>query len=211
MDFRKIWEEKHKKYANQDWIDRPNIFAQFAISYFPKEGKLLDLGAGQGQDSRYFSKKGYYVIGTDFSETAIKLAREKTKKESLKINFLISDLSKKFPFTQNEFDIVYSHLALQYFSNVVTKQLFEEIFRVTKTEGIFATLLNTMEDPEVKESKRIEKGLYMTPSEIIKRFYDLKYLKEKISGKFEPLVIDTKGETYKDEIKTLVRFIGRKI
>ncbi len=91
MDNKLYWADKHKKYSTQDWIDKPTIFSQFAVSYFPKIGRLLDLGAGQGQDSRFFADNGYEVTATEYSEVAIELATK--NKPELNIKYLAHDLS----------------------------------------------------------------------------------------------------------------------
>lgn len=39
----------------------------------------------------------------------------------------------------------------------------------------------------------------------------LEYLREIIDGLFESVILDNKGTTYKDKIKILIRFVGRKI
>ena len=67
------WEAKHKKYQDCDWINEPTLFVKSAIKYFPKTGKILDLGAGQGQDSRFLATQGYTVVSTDVSDYALEL------------------------------------------------------------------------------------------------------------------------------------------
>lgn len=42
-----VWRDLHKNYKEQDWIDKPSIFAEQALPYFPKGGIVLELGAGQ--------------------------------------------------------------------------------------------------------------------------------------------------------------------
>ena len=54
-----FWNEKHIDYSSKNWINKPTIFAQEVVSFFPRRGKLLDLGAGQGQDSRYFGPPSF--------------------------------------------------------------------------------------------------------------------------------------------------------
>ena len=61
------WNEKHLKYAKTDWIDKPTIFAEWVAQYLPKEGSMLELGCGQGQDSRFFADKGFILDALDFS------------------------------------------------------------------------------------------------------------------------------------------------
>lgn len=210
MDAKDYWEEKHKKYAKEEWINRPTIFAKFAIKYFPKNGRLLELGAGQGQDSRFFASKGYKVTATDFSSEALGLLKEKTNAEGLSIETKEVDISKDLPFLNQSFDIVYSHLALHYFDDETTRKVFSEIHRILKGGGILSALFNTIDDPEINESKKVEEGFFETPSGILKRYFSVDYLQDITNGLFEVVIADAKGETYKDEIKTLVRFVGRK-
>ncbi|MEK7168483.1 MAG: class I SAM-dependent methyltransferase [Patescibacteria group bacterium] len=209
MDNKLYWSEKHKKYSTQDWITKPTIFAKFAINYFQKEGNLLDLGAGQGQDSRFFTEKGYDVTATEYSETAIDLA--KLIEPELNIKYLVHDLNDKLHFDDETFDIVYSHLSIQFFNNETTERIFNEISRVLKNNGIIAIMVNSKTDPEVDLSKQISEDLYETPNGLIKRFYSEESLSKFTSGKFETIILDSNGATYKDEIKTLIRFIGRKL
>lgn len=208
MDTKLYWTNKHKKYSQEDWINRPTFFAQFAINYFPKSGKLLDLGAGQGQDSRFFADRGYSITGTDYSETAIELASN-VKSES-KIEYLVHDLKDKLPFNNEVFDVVYSHLSIQFFDDEVTESIFSEIYRVLKKGGILAIMVNTKDDPQVAVSKSLRGDLYEAPDGLVKRFYTTQSLANFVSNKFQTILLDSEGETYKDETKTLIRYIGKK-
>lgn len=205
------WKKTHEIYSKKDWISNTTIFAQFVVGYFPKNGKILDLGAGQGQDSRYFAKLGYDVISTDVSDEALKISKENAEKAGLNIKFMELDISSKLPFDDNSFDIVYSHLALHYFTDEKTREIFTEIHRVLKPQGILASLFNTIEDAETTDSSYtpIEKDYYKSPEGLLKRYFSVDYLKDIASKLFTPIVLDNKGETYKDEIKTLIRFVGK--
>lgn len=210
MDTKAYWSNKHLKYSKEDWIDKPSIFSQFAIKFFPETGRILDLGAGQGQDTRFFAEKGFSVVSTDFSVGALEIAKSKTDLK-LDISYEIADLEEKLPYEDNSFDIVYSHMAIHYFDNLTTQKIINEILRVLKVGGILALLLNAKTDPEINRSKLISEDLYETPSGLIKRFFDIDSLSKFIANKFEIVIFDTKGETYKDEIKSLIRFIGKKL
>ncbi len=210
MDVKNYWDKKHRKYLTEDWINKPTVFAQSAVNYFPNKGRLLDLGAGQGQDSRYFSSLGYYVVSSDFSDKVLQISKETSIKEGVNLEFKNVDLSKPLPFGDNEFDIVYSHLALHYFDHETTQKLFAEIYRVLRPGGVFATIFNTIEDPEISGSKKIDDDLYEVDG-IIKRYFSLDYIEKSVSGKFEAMIMDKKGETYKNKIKSLIRFIGKKV
>ncbi len=205
------WRKTHEIYSKKSWINDTTIFAQFSVEYFPKEGKLLDLGAGQGQDSRYFAKLGYDVTSTDISDEALKISKENAKKEGLNIKFMELDISDRLPFEDNSFDIVYSHLALHYFSGEKTKEVFQEIHRVLKPQGLLASLFNTIEDAETSDPNYtlIEKDFYKSPEGLLKRYFSVGSLKNVIGELFTPIILDNKGETYKDEIKSLIRFVGK--
>ena len=211
MEPKKFWNKKHVDYSSKKWIDKPTIFAQFSVKYFLKRGRLLELGAGQGQDSRYFTRLGFEVLATDFSSKALSLLKEKSKGGKLKIETQIVDLRERLPFQDCSFDIVYSHLALHFFDYNTTQTLFKEIARILKKGGIFATLLNTIDDPQVKEFEKIEEDYYQEPGKILKRYFSPESLRQFVDKKFSFLILDAKGETYKDIIKTLIRFVGRKI
>lgn len=211
MDSASFWDKKHIDYSSKDWINKPTIFATQVVSYFPENGMLLDLGAGQGQDSRYFAKKGYKVLCTDFSDFALKIAKEKAKEEKLDIKFTNVNISEKLMFKTGEFDIVYSHLALHYWDEEGTRKIFEEIHRVLKPGGIIAALFNSQSDPEVAEFEKIGNNLYFDPKGLVKSYFTAGYLKKFIEERFEIVLLDDRGETYKDSIKSLVRFVGKKI
>jgi SAM-dependent methyltransferase len=209
---KEFWEKQHDKYAQTDWVTKPSLFAQWAIQYFPKEGNLLELGAGHGFDSIFFAGKGYRVISTDFSENALAYIKKNLPAKD-KNNIVIEhlDLTKDLRYKDSSFDIVYSHLSIHYFSDRVTKDLFNEIYRVLKPGGIVAILTNSTSDPEYKIGSKIEKD-YLEIDGIYKRYFSVDSMR-KYAHKFETLVCDNGGTTYKDEaigVSNLIRFVGRK-
>lgn len=206
-----IWSDLHKTYKEQDWIDKPSIFAEQAIKYFPKEGMLLELGAGQAQDGCYFATHGYSVTATDLEDTALELAKKKAAEKSVEIKVQNVDLRSELSFEDNSFDIVYAHLSLHYFDYETTLRLFGEIQRVLKPGGVLAFLTNSVNDPEYKTGEEIEAD-YFRIDKTAKR-----YLRESTARNFVQYfdinLLDELGETYKDNAKgvhNLVRFIGTK-
>src|SRR3989338_4528448 len=203
------WNKTHvEKYSNTEWSKKPSIFATQSVKFFPETGILLEIGTGQGGDADYFQSLGYEVTATDYSDEALRNAGERVKN----VNFINLDTSQGLPFDDESFDVVYSHMALHYFDSQTTAQVFKYIHRVLKSRGIFATITNTMNDPEKKEDKYIElePEYYKDPKGIDKRYFSLESIKSFTVNLFEPLLIDNEGKTYKDDIKTLVRFVGKK-
>ncbi len=210
MDLQHYWTNKHFRYKNEDWINKPSIFATQALSYFPKSGNLLDLGCGQGQDSIFFAQNGYQVTGVDFAQFALQQARYKTPQDlKAKVKFELIDLTRPLPFAPASFDVVYSHMSLHFFSTARTTKLFDEIYNILTPNGIFATIVNTKDDSEVKLSKKLEGDLYLAPDGLQKRHFSIHSMSS-FTNKFKRLLLDNHGETYKDTTRSLIRFVGTK-
>ncbi len=206
-----IWSDLHKKYQQQDWIDKPSIFAEQAIKYFPKKGKVLELGAGQAQDSCFFASHGYKVIATDIEDSALELAKQKAASKSVEIDFRKVDLCEELPFESGSFDVVYAHLSLHYFDKETTLRIFDEIMRVLKSGGVFAFFVNSIQDPEYGTGKEIEPDFFQI-NKATKRYFSIKSARE-LGRCFDIILLDDMGETYKDAAKgvhNLIRFIGAK-
>lgn len=206
-----IWNKLHHHYSAQDWINKPNIFAEEVLEYFPKEGNILCLGDGQGQDGRFFASKGYKVLSTDISDSALEINNKKIIEQGLSgIKTEKLDLTSLFPYEARSFDVVYAHLSLHYFTEDITKQIYSEMRRVLVKGGIVAILVNSINDPEFNTGRRIEQELFEIEG-IAKRFFS-KYSMDHFAYDFQVILLDDKGRTYKDEAKNvhnLVRFIGR--
>lgn len=205
---RAYWDEKHLKYFGKEWAGGPSIFSKYALQFFPKNGRILDIGTGQGGDANFFQSLGYEVVATDFSAEALKKAREEVKN----VKFLNLDTAQGLPFPDETFDIVYSHMALHYFDKETTDKIFKDIHRVLKTGGIFATIANTMDDGEKDEADYIElePGFYKNRN-ITKRYFSITSMSEFTKDLFTTIILDNQGEAYKDKIKKLIRFVGKKI
>jgi len=204
------WNRTHtEKYSKTDWVTKPSIFAEQCVEFFPQTGTLLEIGTGQGGDAEYFQSLGYKVTATDYSDEALKIAKARAKN----VNFMNVDTAAGFPFDNESFDIVYSHMALHYFDAKVTEKVFRDIHRILKQGGIFATITNTMNDPEKEEYNYIELelGYYQDPQGIKKRYFSVDDMGRFTEGLFEPVLLDAKGRTYKDSDPDLTRFVGKKL
>lgn len=206
------WNKQHEKYAHTDWIVRPTIFGEWALQYFPSSGKVLDAGCGQGQDTKLFAEKGYSVVAADFSETALKFSEEKMPAElKPKIEYRHIDLSEHLPFEESSFEVVYSHMASHYFDAAGTQRLFDEYFRVLKPGGVLLLLLNTVHDAEIANGTKLEDDFYQI-GDMKKRFFSAASVRA-FASKFEIVLADEEGETYKDRAignGRLVRLVARK-
>jgi len=208
------WNNYHKKLKSQDWINKPSIFAKQMFSHLPESGSILELGAGQGQDSRFFLYRGFNIVSTDINEIALEISKSLLYENQDQIEFKVVDTGKPLPFDDESFDAVYSHLGLHYFSESKTREVFAEIHRVLRTNGVLVSLFNTTEDPEIQNPafEKLEEHYYIeVPKKLHKAYFSTDYVRNLSDGFFETVILDNHGESYKDKIKTLVRFVGKKI
>jgi ubiquinone/menaquinone biosynthesis C-methylase UbiE len=101
--------------------------------------RVLDVGCGRGELAREIASRGAQVVGIDYAEAALELARELTEPMApelrKRVAFLRSD-AKVLPFDDAFFDTVfmvdvYEHL----YPHEITATL-EEIKRVLRPEGL---------------------------------------------------------------------------
>ncbi len=56
-------------------------------------GRALDLGCGSGTSSLALAQAGWRVTGVDFAPRAIRIAKQKAKRQNLKVDFRVGDVA----------------------------------------------------------------------------------------------------------------------
>lgn len=104
-----------QNFFNEDYIKTyiditpPKLTAQQASFLINKlrltaKNKILDLGCGYGRHTLELAKRGYKVVGFDYSKTLLAIARRKAEKEGIIIKYIRGDM-RQLPF-KNEFDFI---------------------------------------------------------------------------------------------------------
>jgi len=105
-------------------------------NWFPdlKNKKLLGLACGGGQQMPVFSALGACCTVLDYSDK--QLANEKliSERENYQIEIVKGDMSKKLPFNDEVFDIIFHPVSNVYVEDVY--HVWNECFRVLKSGGI---------------------------------------------------------------------------
>jgi len=164
--YRAVWERRYLNVKSAEGR-KPSLFSSEVIGYFPKQGKILELGAGFGQDSMFFAERGYDVVSTDFADSALRLCAAVTP-QALRpgVTFVNLDMSSGLPFPDAYFDVVYAHLSLHYFDKTTTFAIVGEVKRVLKEDGVFALLVNSTKDPGYGKGIMIEKDFFRIDEDI---------------------------------------------
>ncbi len=146
-----------KKY----WLNTPELFSEkyknsFITSLSPvnwfllarrrktidfaglvKNQKILDVGCGSGVFMIEFIKKGAYVIGADYSQKMLDLARRELSRYKVsrsKYKLLKADATN-LPFKNAEFDLILAAGLADYLTDERNKKFIKEAARVLKDNG----------------------------------------------------------------------------
>ena len=135
-DLKKQWDSVVEAWsdfvrAGRDYYrDEMNNPAMFEMLGNIRAKKMLDLGCGEGYNSRIMARKGAEVTGVDFSKKMIRAAIELEDKERLGIEYLVADACDLHMFKSKIFDVVTCFMALQDIENY--QDAVREAFRILK-------------------------------------------------------------------------------
>jgi 2-polyprenyl-3-methyl-5-hydroxy-6-metoxy-1,4-benzoquinol methylase len=105
-------------------------FVEVAIDGRIAPCKAITLGCGVGRETIYLAKKGFDVIGLDFSPTAIEKARRRAKREGVEIEFIVDDLTN-LRHVEGTFDLVTDFGALNDLSQQSRDLYMENVLPLT--------------------------------------------------------------------------------
>lgn len=102
--------------------------------------KILGLASGGGQQIPIFNALGAKCSVIDYSSKQIESEYKVAKREGYTIEAIEGDMTKKLPFNDETFDIVFHPVSNCYVEDV--QHIFNEAYRVLKKGGIFLAGLN---------------------------------------------------------------------
>src|SRR5690606_39432261 len=68
-------------------------------------GKALDIALGEGRNAVYLAKKGFYVVGVDISEVALRKARRLSRENRVSIETINADL-KNYQIPAEAYEVI---------------------------------------------------------------------------------------------------------
>lgn len=133
---RPISHEEYIKAKNGEWgvYLTPTIFVPKQW-FLPFEGsKLLGLASGGGQQMPIFSALGAECTVFDYSDSQLKNEKIVSEREGYQINIVKGDMTKRLPFDDNSFDMIFHPISNCYIEDVY--HVWRECFRVLKKGGV---------------------------------------------------------------------------
>ncbi len=99
-----------------------------------KGANLLGLASGGGQQMPIFAAAGATVTILDYSDSQLETERMVAKREGYDIEIVKADMTKRLPFDDESFDVIFHPVSNCYVEDV--EHVFQECFRVLKKGGV---------------------------------------------------------------------------
>lgn len=133
--FDEIYLKLYSFLDNPEAVKKQCDFIEKALE-LKKDMRILDLACGQGRHAIELAKRGYNVVGLDYSDYLLNVAKEKAKKEEVNVEFIKGDM-RNLPF-ENEFDAIYNiFTSFGYFSDEDNFKVLKEVHKALKKGGKF--------------------------------------------------------------------------
>jgi 2-polyprenyl-3-methyl-5-hydroxy-6-metoxy-1,4-benzoquinol methylase len=167
------WDEYYKKDAAPSF---PSPFAKYVANKLSKKQNILEIGCGNGRDSKFFSSKGHHVTGLDRSGEAIELCKRLYSNESIEFFFgAVTDIEKT---NKKKYDLIYSRFVIHTMSMNEELEMLKTSYHLLNKNGQFFLECRSINDPLsttgeiLSHTERIE-GHY-------RRFIILEELKQRL-------------------------------
>ena len=164
-----------------------NLFSTFMDSPFFNQGKrVLEVGAGRGSLSSYFSEAGFDCTLLDLSPDVIEIAKKIFSNNNLLAEFLVGD-AYDLDLEDNSFDLVFSIGVFEHFEDIATP--IKEQIRILDKGGLFIAYIV----PEYQDN--VQKNFHWV-NDILKGYVNSNNTNTKQSDKHEVYRSDRGSEKY---------------
>ncbi|MCM1415709.1 MAG: class I SAM-dependent methyltransferase [bacterium] len=204
------WDNYYKE--NRENMEA-SLFAQdiFEKYLVEKNGGLLEIGCGNGRDSKFFISKGFDVTAIDASKIAI----EKLQHEFAEMNntsFVCGDFVSEIEKFKERFDFCYSRFSLHAINEEQEKILLKNVFEAIRQGGYFFIETRSVHDELYGMGEKVGEDAY---------FYNMHYRrfirKEKLKKELEKQgflvleLVESRGfAPYGNEDPLIIRCIASK-
>lgn len=150
------YDHKHSDDADLEQIET-------LFNLLPQNADILDLGAGNGRDSRIFVDRGYRVTMLDFSGEMLAIAHQKVPEAKIiQADMLDIDLGWE------KYDGIWASASLLHLTKVELPIVLKKILRSLRSDGIFYVKVK-----EGEGEKELTQSKYSQNEEKISRFFSL--------------------------------------
>ncbi len=136
------WDEYYQKDNAPSF---PSPFAEYVANKLSTKQNILEIGCGNGRDSKFFSSKGHHVTGLDRSGEAIELCKNLYSSEPIEFFFgTITDIEKT---NKKKYDLIYSRFVIHAMSLNEELEMLTMSYRLLNEDGQFFIECRSINDP----------------------------------------------------------------
>ena len=146
------WDQYYKK---DNIPSFPSPFAEYVANKLNHEKNILEIGCGNGRDSKFFSSLGHQVTGLDRSNEAIELCKNLYSEEEERIKFFfgtITDIAKKF---KKKYDLIYSRFVFHAMSLNEEITTLKISYELLNKGGQFFIECRSVNDPLLHKGEKL--------------------------------------------------------
>ena len=133
MNVKQAYDEWSKSYDTVENKTRDLEARALKESILGENLEILEIGCGTGKNTEFLQTKAKQLIGADFSEEMLALAKQKITAENVEFRHL--DLREPWDFAEDAFDLITCSLALEHIETI--DFVFAEANRVLRAGGRF--------------------------------------------------------------------------
>ncbi len=147
--YNKIAESWHQDHQTDDWwVEGTDKF----ISCLKPGDRVVDVGCGSGTKSKYLLKNGLKVLGIDFSEKMVEIA----KKENPDADFLVMDLYH-IDGLKEMYDGVFAQAVLLHVPKKDVKDAVKKLWCIIKRNGYIYVAVKEKKSEGPEEEIKVDK------------------------------------------------------
>ena len=136
------WDEYYKTDKAPSF---PSPFALYVANKLSMKQNILEIGCGNGRDSKFFSSKGHHVTCLDKSREAIELCKNLYSSEPIEFFFgTITDIAKT---NKKKYDLIYSRFVIHAMSLNEELEMLKISYKLLKKNGQLFIECRSTNDP----------------------------------------------------------------
>lgn len=209
VDDASYWNDYYKK---QLAPEQPSSFANYISKYLEQGKKIVDLGCGNGRDTKYFGSKKLSVIGVDSAYDVIESLKASNQYDN--VTYIFDDFTLSKILFQQNFDYCYSRFTMHAINKSQQDMLLTNVYTSLCTGGYLFVEARTINDEIYGLGEKVEgeENAFIYDNHY-RRFIDIDEFKNQlIDLGFEIIeAIESNGlSKHKDSDPTLMRIVVRK-